>query len=154
MVTPQTDERLRTLMLGALKGGTAVVLATVNEDGTPTTAINTWVVAKNESTVAFAVDSRSSAFVNISAGRRRVAFELLADDLILAVRGTATIVKNRLESVPFPCALAHIAVESIREHMLPELRFQGPRYSYSLEKGHRTNAEAAIYAELAKDIAQ
>src|SRR5215470_19311095 len=91
------------LLYGALRGGTAVVLATVGEDGTPSTALNTWIVAKDDHTVALAVDTRSTAYANISAGRTKVAFEVLADDLILSVRGAATMVKERLQGVSFPC---------------------------------------------------
>ena len=148
------EARLRTLLLGALKGGTAVVLATVSEDGAPTTALNSWVVAKDETTVAFALDARSSAYGNISAGRTGVGFELLADDLILAVRGKASIVKERLASVPFPCALVHVRVDAIRDHSTDSIHFRGPRYTYADDKGHRRDVERTIFEELARDAAE
>jgi hypothetical protein len=151
-VVARTDEHLRRLLCGALKGGTAVVLATVSDDGTPTTALNTWVVAKDEYTVAFALDKRSSAFANISAGRPGVAFELLADDLVLAVRGQATIIKERLASVPFPCALAHIRVDAVRDHTVGGLHFTAPRYSYAEDKEHRSDIERLIFEELVRDV--
>jgi len=128
------------------------VLATVGDDGVPSTALNSWIVAKDDRTVALAVDTRSSAYANLSAGRNGVAFEVLADDLILSARGKATIVKNSLESVSFPCALAHIEVDSIRDHTVSSIHFRGPRYSYTGEKGHRSDAERAIFEELAKDV--
>ena len=145
------QSRLRTLLRGALRGGTSVVLATVSEDGVPATALNSWIVAKDERTVALAVDVRSTAYQNISAGRSGVAFEVLADDLILAVRGTAQIVRDRLESVPFPCALAHISVEGIRNHGVTGVHFIGPRYSYADDKEHRGAIERTILDELNRD---
>jgi hypothetical protein len=147
------EMHLRTLLRGALQGGTSVVLATVGADSVPSTALNSWIVAKDERIVALAMDTRSSAYANISAGRRGVAFELLADDLILAVRGTAVVVKERLASVAFPCALVHISVDAIRDHTVPEVRFQGPRYTYADHKGHRSDVETAIFEELARDVA-
>jgi len=146
------DARLRALLRGALRGGTSVVLATVAEDGAPATALNSWIIAKDERTVALAVDVRSTAYQNISSGRTGVAFELLADDLILAVRGRAQIVRERLDSVPFPCALAHIIVEGIRDHTVAGLRFSGPRYTYADDKEHRGDIERAIFKELDRDI--
>lgn len=148
------ETHLRTLLRGALKGGTSVVLATVGADGVPSTALNSWIVAKDENVVALAMDTRSTAYANISAGRRGVGFELIADDLILAVRGRASIVKERLELVAFPCAMVHIAVEAIRDHTVSSIHFQGPRYTYAHEKGHRGDIELAIFAELAKDVAE
>ncbi len=148
----RSEAELRTLLRGALRGGTAVVLATVSEDGVPSTALNSWIVAKDETTVALAMDARSSAYTNIAAGRTGVGFEVLADDLILAVRGVASIVHERLASVPFPCALAHIAVTHVRDHTMSGLRFHGPRYVYDDDKEHRTDVERAIFAELAKDV--
>jgi hypothetical protein len=147
----RTDAELRKLLLGALRGGTSVVLATVSTDGVAATALNSWIIAKDENVVALAVDKRSTAYQNISAGRIGVAFELLADDLILAVRGPAQIMRD-LESPPFPCALAHIQVESIRDHTVSGVRFQGPRYSYADDKEHRGAIERAILDELGKDV--
>ena len=147
----QDDIRLRGLMRGALRGGTSVVLATVSADGVAATALNSWIIAKDENVVALAVDKRSTAYQNISDGRAGVAFELLADDLILAVRGTAQIMHD-LASVPFPCALAHIRVESIRDHTVAGVHFQGPRYSYADDKEHRGAIERAILDELGKDV--
>lgn len=148
------DAELRTLLRGALRGGTSIVLATVSEDGAPATALNSWIVAKDERLVALAMDKRSSAYLNISAGRTGVGFELLADDLILAVRGTASIVQDLLASVPFPCALAHIQIETIRDHTVAGLHFQGPRYIYADGKEHRSDLERAIFEELARDTAK
>ena len=146
------NPQLGRLLYGALRGGTAVVLATVDEDGAPSTALNTWIVARDEGTIALAVDARSNAYANISAGRCKVAFEVLADDLVLGVRGKATIVKERLLEVSFPCALAHIAVESIRDHTASGVRFRGPQYSYMGDKGHRSDVEQAIFEVLARDV--
>ena len=128
------------------------MLASVCEDGVPASALNSWIVAKDERTIALAVDVRSTAYLNISAGRTGVAFEVLADDLILAVRGSAHIVRERLESVPFPCALAHITVDGIRDHTVAGLRFTGPRYTYADDKEHRGDIERAIFKELDRDI--
>ncbi|MBV8367090.1 MAG: hypothetical protein JO194_11410 [Candidatus Eremiobacteraeota bacterium] len=148
----RAEPQLRTLLCKALSGGTSVVLATVSADGVPSTALNSWIVSKNDDVAALAVDTRSSAYTNISAGRTGVAFELLADDLILGVRGIASIIKERLASVPFPCALVHIAIDNVRDHTAAGVHFKGPRYTYADHKGHRSDAEAAIFEELRKDV--
>ena len=97
----EIESTLRT----ALGRGTSVVLATVSDTGEPSTAFCSWVVSGGPQTIALALDSRSRAFRNITDGRTQVALEVMADELIVSVRGRAAVAKEQLRSVPFPCAL-------------------------------------------------
>ncbi len=136
-------------LAGALRGGTSAVLATVSRDGRVSTALLSWLVATDENTVAAALDVRGAAYANISAGSDHIALEVLADDLILSVRGKAAIAQERMTSPPFACALVRVAVSEIRDHTIAHLRFHGPRYHWVDPKGHRSNVEQAIFKELA-----
>jgi hypothetical protein len=127
-----------------------VVLATMSNDDVPSTAFCSWVVAANPETIALALDSRSTAHRNITAGNRQVALEVLADDLILSVRGEATIVKAQLDSVPFPCALVTVSIVDVRDHGVSGVIFQAPRYLFADDKGHRGDVERAIFEELTR----
>jgi hypothetical protein len=141
-------EQLRDALQAALKRGTGTVLATVSPDGLPSTAFCSWVVSVNPDELALALDSRSTAHRNISAGKTRVALEILADDLILAVRGEATIVKQQLATVPFPCSLVAVSILEIRDHGVDGVVFSAPTYLFADGKEHRSEIESAIFAEL------
>ena len=142
------EAALRKAMHELLRGGTVVVLASVSPDCVPTTALCSWIVAKGAHKLAMAIDKRSSAYTSFSQGSNHVALEIMADDILLSVRGTATIVKDTLASVPFPCALVTVDVNEIRDHMVGGLEFRGPRYKFMDDKEHRHDVERKILDEL------
>jgi hypothetical protein len=143
------EHELRRAMRAALGGGTAAVVATVSKDGVPATALCTWVVAGASSSVAIALDHRSSAYVNIASGNTRVAMEVLADDLVIAARGDAVIARQSMSSVPFPCAAVIVHINEIRDHSVRGIRFHAPTYEFGVDKQHRGDVERAVFAELA-----
>jgi hypothetical protein len=141
-------EQLKDALQSALKRGTGTVLATVSSDGLPSTAFCSWVVSVNPNELAVALDSRSTAHRNISTGNSKVALEILADDMILAVRGEAKIVKQQLSTVPFPCALIAVAISDIRDHGVDGVVFSAPKYLFADGKEHRLEVESSIFTEL------
>ncbi|HXN08949.1 MAG TPA: hypothetical protein VN860_04740 [Candidatus Acidoferrales bacterium] len=148
MQQPAPD-KIRSALLGALQRGTSVVLATLSSDHLPSTAFCSWVVAANPDTIALALDSRSTAHRNIAAGNSQVALEVLADDMILSVRGEARIVREQLRSVPFPCALVTVSILDVRDHGVGGVIFKAPQYLFADGKEHRGEVERAIFEELA-----
>jgi len=143
-------DKIRSALLGALQRGTSVVLATVSSEALPSTAFCSWVVAANPDTIALALDSRSTAHRNILAGNSMVALEVMADDMILSVRGEARIVKEQLRSVPFPCALVTVSIADVRDHGVGGVIFKAPQYLFADGKEHRGEVEGAIFEELAQ----
>jgi hypothetical protein len=139
---------LRKAMHDLLRGGTVVVLASVSADGVPSTALCSWIVAKGPARLAIALDKRSSAYTSIAAGSDQVALEIMADGILLSIRGSAIIERDTLDLVPFPCALALVEVKEIRDHMIDGLQFHGPRYHYTEGKEHRGDVERKIFEEL------
>jgi hypothetical protein len=150
MIDRNGEDALRTAMHGLLRGGTVVVLASVSRTGVPSTALCSWIVAKGPHLLAMALDKRSSAFANIAAGSNQIALEVMADDILLSIRGIARVERETLGAVPFPCALVTVQVAEIRDHMIGGMRFKGPRYVYEAGKEHRTSLERLIFDELAK----
>ena len=139
---------LRKAMHDLLRGGTVVVLATVSPEDVVSTALCSWIVAKGSHRLALALDMRSSAYTSIAAGSDRVALEVMGDEILLSIRGKATIEQETLDSVPFPCALACVDVDEIRDHMIEGLQFHGPRHKYSSGKEYRADVERKIFEEL------
>ena len=143
-----TKASLQDALQTALKRGTSVVLATVSSIGEPATAFCSWVVGVDSSTIALALDSRSTAHRNISGGSTRIALEVMIDDL--AVRGEAQIVKEQLKSVPFPCALVTVSIAEVRDHGVDGVVFKAPHYLFADGKEHRGEVERTIFEELAR----
>ena len=140
---------LRKAMHDAVRGGTIAVLATAApHGGALSTALCSWIVAKGPHRLALALDKRSAAHTNIRAGSDYVAVEVMADDVLLSIRGKAEIVEETMSSTPFPCALVCVDVVEIRDHMLTGLKFHGPRYIFTADKLHRSDIERKIFAEL------
>ena len=142
------EAALRKAMHDLLHGGTVVVLASVSPDAAPSTALCSWIVAKGPQRLAMALDKRGSAYTSIAAGSDQIALEIMADGILLSIRGTAAIERETLETVPFPCALVSVDVKEIRDHMVDGLQFHGPRYKYTKGKEHRSDVELKIFDEL------
>ncbi len=143
-------ENLRDALQAALKRRTGAILATVSAEGMPSTAFCSWIVSAGPDRLALALDSRSTAHRNIGAGTAKVALEILADDLILAVRGEARILKEQLRTVPFPCALVSVQIAEVRDHGVDGVVFTAPTYLFADGKEHRGEVENAIFEELAQ----
>lgn len=130
-----------------LQGGQAVVVATASPEGQPHTALMTWVVARDDGTLAIAMDDRGSPFRNLKQNPQ-VALEVMLEDLVCLVRGTARVFKERLASSPFPSAGVRVEIEEIRDHRAAGVQFHAPSYTFAEGKAHRYETEAAIFAEL------
>lgn len=130
-----------------LQGGQAVVVATASLSGEPHTALMTWVVAREDGTLAIAMDDRGSPFRNLKENPR-VAIEVLLEDLVCLVRGKTRVFKERLAASPFPSSGVLVEIVEIRDHRAAGVEFHAPSYTFSEGKSHRYETEAAIFAEL------
>ena len=130
-----------------LLGGQTCVVATVDAQGSPSTTVMSWAVARNPQTLTLAVDFRSQSLQNIRQNGR-IALEVLGDDLCYGLRGSAVIEKETMASTPFPCALVAVRIEEVRDHGAAGVHFVGPRYSFHPGKEHRKGVEEAVFAEL------
>lgn len=147
MSRPAPSTTLPEVLVSHLVGGQISVVATIDEDGRPSTTLMSWVVALSPSRLVLCVDTRSRAYANLAV-RRGVALEVLGDDLVWGVRGVAKVAKERMESTPFPCAIVEVAVDDVRDHSASGTHFQGPGYRYADGKAHRHDLEDRIFAEL------
>src|SRR3979490_67054 len=119
-----------------LLGGQALVVATVDEQGVPTTSLMTWAVARNPLTVALAVDLRKRSLRNLRLNPKG-AVDVLGDHRCYGLRGTAVVEKELMESAPFPCALVAVRIEEVRDHSAAGARVTGPRANFPPGKKSR-----------------
>src|SRR5688572_1215591 len=98
-----------------LKGGQSVVVSTLNAEGRPETTLMTWVVARNDKTIALAVGNPGRAYANM-VERKFVALEVLGDGVTWGLSGRAEVEKERMQSAPFPSALVLVTLDGARDH--------------------------------------
>jgi hypothetical protein len=129
-------------------GGQIHVVATLDPDGRPSTTLMTWVVALDSRRLRLCVDKRSRTFQNL-AERPAIAVETLGDGITFGSKGVARIVKEKMETTPFPCAMFEMTIDEARDHANAGVSFRGPTYAYDEDKLHRHDFEKRIFSELA-----
>jgi hypothetical protein len=94
-----------------------VTIATVDhESGGPNISSISWVLAKDESIIYFAVDNRSRILENLS-NNNQVVINLIANESTYSIHGTAVIKEEKLKDVPLKLALIQVTISAVRDVM-------------------------------------
>jgi len=94
-----------------------VTLATVDhETGGPNVSAISWVLAKNDSIIYFAVDNRSRILENINKNNN-VVINLIANESTYSIQGEALVKEERLQDVPLKLALVEVTIREVRDVM-------------------------------------
>ncbi|MFK9092281.1 pyridoxamine 5'-phosphate oxidase family protein [Bacillus salipaludis] len=94
-----------------------VTLATVDhETGGPNVSAISWVLAKDDSTIYFAVDNRSRILENMNKNNK-VVINLIANESTYSIQGEARVKEERLPDVPLKLALVEITIKEVRDVM-------------------------------------
>ncbi|MEH7108007.1 pyridoxamine 5'-phosphate oxidase family protein [Bacillus sp. JJ1764] len=94
-----------------------VTVATIDhETGWPNVSAISWVLAKDEKTICFAVDGRSRIIQNINQNNR-IVINLIANESTYSIQGEASIKEERLEDVPLKLALVEMEIKEVRDVM-------------------------------------
>ncbi|MEH7334889.1 pyridoxamine 5'-phosphate oxidase family protein [Neobacillus drentensis] len=113
----QVEERLIKPLYDELQKERFVTLATIDhETGGPNVSAISWVLAKDESTLYFAVDNRSRILENIKNNNKAV-INLIANESTYSIQGEAIIKEERLPEVPLKLALVEITIKEVRDVM-------------------------------------
>ncbi|MDN3014900.1 pyridoxamine 5'-phosphate oxidase family protein [Paenibacillus sp. BSR1-1] len=113
----QVEERLIKPLYDELQKERFVTLATIDhETGGPNVSAISWVLAKDESTLYFAVDNRSRILENIKKNNKAV-INLIANESTYSIQGEAFIKEERLPEVPLKLALVKITIKEVRDVM-------------------------------------
>ncbi|MGG3466525.1 pyridoxamine 5'-phosphate oxidase family protein [Neobacillus pocheonensis] len=113
----QVEERLIKPLYDELQKERFVTLATIDhETGGPNVSSISWVLAKDEGTIYFAVDNRSRILENIRKNNK-VVINLIANESTYSIFGEATIKEERLPDVPLKLALVEIGIKEVRDVM-------------------------------------
>lgn len=125
-------------LVQALQEGRLVTIATIDfEKGAPSVSAISWVYAMNEATVRFAIDQRSRIIENVRSNPA-VTLNVIANESVYSISGTAVILTDRMEGVPLKLALVEIGVEEVRDVM-----FYGSKVSVEPQYEKTYDARAA-----------
>lgn len=104
-------------LLDELQRERFVTLATVDyETGGPNVSAISWIFAKDEKTILFAVDSRSRIVQNIQENQL-VVLNVIANESTYSISGEAELIVEKMEGVPLKLSLLMIKVNEVRDVM-------------------------------------
>ncbi|WP_226087298.1 pyridoxamine 5'-phosphate oxidase family protein [Mesobacillus sp. S13] len=131
----QVEPKLIKPLFDELQKERFVTLATVDyETGGPNVSAISWVLAKDEDTVYFAVDNRSRIIENIKSNDKAV-INLIANESTYSISGTASVKQEKLEGVPLKLALVEIKVGEVRDVMFYGSKIVSePQYDKTYDK--------------------
>jgi uncharacterized pyridoxamine 5'-phosphate oxidase family protein len=113
----QVEDKLIQPLFEELQKERFVTIATVDhESGAPSVSAISWVLAKDEKTIYFAVDNRSRIIQNIQHNNLTV-INLIANESTYSIQGTAAVKQERLADVPLKLALVEIKINEVRDVM-------------------------------------
>jgi uncharacterized pyridoxamine 5'-phosphate oxidase family protein len=113
----QVEPKLIKALYDELQKERFVTLATVDfESGGPNVSSISWILAKNEETVYFAVDNRSRIIQNIK-HNSNVVINLIANESTYSISGVASLKEEKLNEVPLKLALVEVKIKEVRDVM-------------------------------------
>lgn len=92
---------------------TIVVVATVDEDGSPRTAPFGWVYAKDGSTLRFSTSRGHDTYMNIVRDGRVMICLMEEGNIAISIRGNARVCKEKL-SVYEHCAMVEVDITNVK----------------------------------------
>lgn len=116
-VANQVEPKLIKALYDELQKERFVTIATVDfETGGPNVSAISWVLAKNDETIYFAVDNRSRIVQNIK-NNNKVVINVIANESTYSIAGNASVKAEKLEGVPLKLALVEININEVRDVM-------------------------------------
>lgn len=141
----QVEPKLTKQLFDELQKERFVTLATVDfETGGPNVSAISWVLAKDEETIYFAVDNRSRIIQNIN-NNANVVINLIANESTNSISGSAVLKLEKLNEVPLKLALVEIKIKEVRDVM-----FYGSKITVEPEYDKTYDKDAA--ARLDKQV--
>jgi nitroimidazol reductase NimA-like FMN-containing flavoprotein (pyridoxamine 5'-phosphate oxidase superfamily) len=138
-------------LVAALRKEKLVLLGTIDaETGGPAVSALSWVYAMDAERVRFAIDGRSRLVANLKANPN-VTLTLIGEGSVHAVYGTAAVVSERLEDVPFALYCIEVKVQAVRDAMFYGARISvEPEYEKTYDKRAAAKLDGQVFAAMKK----
>ncbi|MEF3305508.1 pyridoxamine 5'-phosphate oxidase family protein [Paenibacillus sp. GYB003] len=147
----ETITALSEQQMAQLQKEKLVLLATVDaESGFPSVSAISWVYAGGADRIRFAIDQRSRIVANMTK-HPKVTLTFFGDGKVNAVYGTAAVVTEALEGVPFKLACYDVSVEAVRDAMFYGSRISvEPEYEKTYDKRAAEKLDGQVFAAMKK----
>jgi uncharacterized pyridoxamine 5'-phosphate oxidase family protein len=131
----QVEPKLIKVLYDAMQKERFVTLATVDfENGGPNVSAISWILAKDESTIYFAVDNRSRIVQNIN-DNANVVVNIIANESTYSISGVANLKQEKLSDVPLKLALIEVKISEVRDVMFYGSKITAePQYDKTYDK--------------------
>ncbi|WNS77031.1 pyridoxamine 5'-phosphate oxidase family protein [Bacillus sp. DTU_2020_1000418_1_SI_GHA_SEK_038] len=131
----QVEPKLIKPLFDALQQERFVTLATIDyETGGPNVSAISWVLAKDEGAILFAVDNRSRIVQNIKENKKAV-LNLIANESTYSITGDVTVKEEKLDGVPLKLALLELSIHEVRDVMFYGSKIVSePQYDKTYDK--------------------
>jgi uncharacterized pyridoxamine 5'-phosphate oxidase family protein len=147
----QVEPKLIQPLFDELQKERFVTLATVDfETGGPNVSAISWVLAKDEETIYFAVDNRSRIIQNINQNSK-VVLNLIANESTYSIQGVAVLKEERLKDVPLKLALIEIKINEVRDVMFYGSKIvTEPQYDKTYDKAAAARLDNQVMEAMKK----
>ncbi|HAQ07461.1 MAG TPA: hypothetical protein DCR24_08080 [Bacillus bacterium] len=147
----QVEPKLIKPLFDELQKERFVTLATVDhETGGPNVSSISWVMAKDEQTLYFAVDNRSRIIQNIKSNDKAV-INVIANESTYSISGTSTVKQEKLDEVPLKLALVEIKISEVRDVMFYGSKIvTEPQYDKTYDKDAAARLDKQVMEAMRK----
>jgi hypothetical protein len=147
----QVEPKLIKALYDELQQERFVTLATVDfETGAPSVNSISWIFAKDESTILFAIDNRSRIVQNI-AQNKQVVINIIANESTYAILGDASLKEERINDVPLKLALVKVAIKEVRDVMFYGSKITShPEYDKTYDKNAAARLDKQVMEAIKK----
>lgn len=113
----QVEPKLIKPLYNELQKERFVTLATIDfETGGPNVSAISWILAKDEETIYFAVDNRSRIIQNIQQNAN-VVINIITNESTYSISGHASLKEEKLSDVPLKLGLVEVKINEVRDVM-------------------------------------
>ncbi len=147
----QVEPKLIKALYDELQQERFVTLATVDyETGGPNVNSISWIFAKDDSTIFFAVDNRSRILQNITKNNQ-VVINIIANESTYAILGYVSVKEERLKDVPLKLALVEVAIKEVRDVMFYGSKITtDPEYDKTYDKNAAARLDKQVMDAMKK----
>lgn len=147
----QVEPKLIQPLVDELQKERFVTLATIDyESGGPNVSAISWVLAKDEDTIYFAVDNRSRILQNINQNSK-VVINVIANESTYSIQGDASIKEERLQDVPLKLALVEVKINEVRDVMFYGSKIVAePQYDKTYDKNAAAKLDKQVMDAMKK----
>jgi uncharacterized pyridoxamine 5'-phosphate oxidase family protein len=147
----QVEQKLIQPLFDALQKERFVTLSTVDfETGGPNVSAISWILAKTEEKIYFAVDNRSRIVQNIQRNNQ-VVVNMIVNESTYSISGEASVKMEKINEIPLKLALIEIDIKEVRDVMFYGSKITvEPEYDKTYDKAAATRLDNQVMDAMRK----